>query len=363
MNNIERHYFPGNNTPKGFFSYYNYVLDRKDARKIWYLKGGPGTGKSTLIKKIGYAMLEKGCCVDFLHCSSDSDSLDGIVLRKEGLAIIDGTPPHGIDPVNPGAVDSIINLGEYWDEECIREKRLEIIETKDSISNIFKKAYNYLCAAEKMYDNLQLEKGRRISRNVALSVSEEIIDDAMGTKQKITGIGKERKFFASAVTPQGIRNFTHQVVLQCEKVYVIIAPIASGCEEILSRVFESAIDRGLEAEAFYCSIKPDSKIDHLVVPERSFALITSNKYHEFEYDRFDGKTVIFDLNGFKGKPDENTSLQTMDFLIGKAIECLKSAKGEHDKLEAIYNPCMYFEGIDETGEKIMASCHFKNLNV
>ena len=50
---IERHYFPGNNTPEGFFSYYGYILGQREAEKIICIKGGPGTGKSTFLTKVG----------------------------------------------------------------------------------------------------------------------------------------------------------------------------------------------------------------------------------------------------------------------------------------------------------------------
>ena len=62
------HYFPGNNTPEGFFSYYSYILDQKEAKRIYCIKGGPGSGKSTFMRKIGEEFLDRGMNVDFLAC-------------------------------------------------------------------------------------------------------------------------------------------------------------------------------------------------------------------------------------------------------------------------------------------------------
>lgn len=93
-----RDYYLGNNTPEGFFSYYKYILGQKEAEKIICIKGGPGTGKSTFMRKIGEVLLGQGEDVDFLHCSADSDSLDGIVLKTLKVAMVDGTSPHVIDP-------------------------------------------------------------------------------------------------------------------------------------------------------------------------------------------------------------------------------------------------------------------------
>jgi ABC-type lipoprotein export system ATPase subunit len=40
--------FPGGNTCLGFYSFYNYIIG-EEARRIFVLKGGPGTGKSTFM--------------------------------------------------------------------------------------------------------------------------------------------------------------------------------------------------------------------------------------------------------------------------------------------------------------------------
>ena len=75
---MTRHYFPGNNTPRGFFSYYNDILGQREANRIICLKGGPGTGKSTFLRRIGMHLEKERVSVDYLHCSADENSLDGI---------------------------------------------------------------------------------------------------------------------------------------------------------------------------------------------------------------------------------------------------------------------------------------------
>ncbi|WP_243158021.1 hypothetical protein [Aminipila terrae] len=94
---LERHIYPGNNTTEGFYSYYNYILGQREANRIICIKGGPGVGKSTFMRKIGETYLEKGEDVDFMHCSSDNNSLDGVVLKNRRIALIDATSPHVVD--------------------------------------------------------------------------------------------------------------------------------------------------------------------------------------------------------------------------------------------------------------------------
>lgn len=100
--------FPGGNTSKGFFSFYAYIIDNQEASRIFVIKGGPGVGKSTFMRKIAEAMLERGYDVEFHCCSSDNGSLDGVVIPTIKVALLDGTAPHVVDPRNPGAVDEIM---------------------------------------------------------------------------------------------------------------------------------------------------------------------------------------------------------------------------------------------------------------
>ncbi|WDC83725.1 ATPase [Caloramator sp. mosi_1] len=85
-------YFASANTSAGFVSYFDYVLKGRD--KIYIIKGGPGCGKSSFMHKIGYELEAKGFDVDYVYCSADMDSLDGIVINDLNIAIVDGTAPH-----------------------------------------------------------------------------------------------------------------------------------------------------------------------------------------------------------------------------------------------------------------------------
>ena len=88
-------YFLGANSAQGFVSLYDELIDESQASAFYVLKGGPGCGKSTLMKKIGEKMEGAGYAVEYILCSGDPDSLDGIVIPEKGVAIVDGTSPHG----------------------------------------------------------------------------------------------------------------------------------------------------------------------------------------------------------------------------------------------------------------------------
>jgi hypothetical protein len=353
MTGIERHMYPGNNTPEGFFSYYQYILGQREADKIICIKGGPGVGKSTFMKKIGEAMLEEGHNVDFMHCSSDNNSLDGIVLRDKKIALIDGTSPHIVDPINPGAVDSIIHLGDYWDEEGIRKNRDALISNNERIKSIFARVYNYLAAAGKMYDNLSSIYESAIKHEELYKISAKIIGDELAHREISSKQGDIKKYFASAITPCGFENYISTLLECCRKVYLIDAPVGVSSERMLNLFMEGSVYRGFSVEAYYCPMKPSTKLEHLLIPDLSLAFVTSNQYHTVDKSALQAEIVPINLETIirydSIKYLENILLDSktkMEELLDKAILCLGQAKKEHDELEKYYVPNMDFLKID-----------------
>lgn len=103
-------YFADGNTALGYFSLFESNL--QGLRRIFILKGGPGTGKSSLMKAIGAEWAERGYPIELIHCSSDKDSIDGVIIPALGVGIVDGTAPHVIEPKAPGAAREYVNLGK-----------------------------------------------------------------------------------------------------------------------------------------------------------------------------------------------------------------------------------------------------------
>lgn len=359
MAGIERHMYPGNNTPDGFFSYYQYILSQREADKIICIKGGPGVGKSTFMKKIGEAMLQEGHDVDFMHCSSDNDSLDGIVLRDKKIAMIDGTSPHIVDPINPGAVDSIIHLGDFWDEEGIRKNKEALICNNERIKSIFSRAYNYLAAAGKMYDNLSSIYESAIKHEELYKISAKIIGDELAHREISSNQGDIKKYFASAITPNGFKHYLDTLIGGYEKVYLIHVPVGVSSERMLNLFMEGAVYRGFSVEGYYCPMKPSAKLEHLLIPDLNLAFITSNQYHTIGKTPPETEIIPIHLENII-RYDEikyldailQDSKKKMEELLEKGIFCLGQAKKEHDELEKYYVPNMDFLKIDALRQEL-----------
>ncbi|PKM63228.1 MAG: hypothetical protein CVU97_01475 [Firmicutes bacterium HGW-Firmicutes-21] len=139
-------YFAGVNTKNGFTSYYQEIIGNK-YKKVYILKGSAGCGKSTFIKRVGERALRDGLSVEYIRCSADSRSFDGVLLPEKGIAVIDGTAPHIMNMKYPSARENIINLGDFWDEAKIKLRREELIALTDRKNVCYENAYRALSAA------------------------------------------------------------------------------------------------------------------------------------------------------------------------------------------------------------------------
>ena len=79
---MKERYFIASNSSEGFCSYYEGAFDVRKFNKIYVIKGGSGTGKATFMKKVAELAEEKGFGVRYIYCSSDAQSLDGIIIKE-----------------------------------------------------------------------------------------------------------------------------------------------------------------------------------------------------------------------------------------------------------------------------------------
>lgn len=355
-----RRLFPGGNTSQGFYSYYSYILGQQEATAIICLKGGPGTGKSSFMKDIGKYFNDKGEDVDYFHCSSDPQSLDGVLLRKRKIAIVDGTSPHIVDPVNPGAVDVIINLGDFWEGDVIRKYKSHIMQSNRKIKTCFSSAYNNLRAASQLMDTLENLYMESMLPGEMYMDSARLINRELSKYPVTLAEGRVRKYFASAITPEGTVNHVSSLIDGYGKVYCFNAPVGLRASAVLKIISDHAAHRGFAVEEYYCPMKPDNAIEHLLIPEADLAFITMNQYHDTGLCGFDGEVINLDMREYVDWNKIETYEEIFRWceseigeLIGKAVEFIRMAKAEHDRLEAYYVPNMNFQKIEGLKSEII----------
>ena len=89
------------NTPEGFISLFDELYDPAEELARYIIKGGPGTGKSRLMRRVADELEQAGYTAQRVLCSSDPDSLDGVIFPQIRACIADGTSPHVIEPRSP----------------------------------------------------------------------------------------------------------------------------------------------------------------------------------------------------------------------------------------------------------------------
>lgn len=102
----EIHRFFGAATAQGNLDYVPQAMAGIECRI--YIKGRPGTGKSTLLKRVAAAALRRGYDVEVYHCALDVGSLDMVAVRGLGFCLLDSTAPHEYFPQREG--DEILDM-------------------------------------------------------------------------------------------------------------------------------------------------------------------------------------------------------------------------------------------------------------
>ena len=138
-------YFLGGNTVRGFVSFYSGFC-RGPEDFLWVIKGGPGCGKSSFMKTIGRAAEEKGLDVEYVLCSGDPESVDGVYFPDLHTGYADGTAPHVLEAVTPGAAGLYLDLGRFYDRLALQPERRTIEQLQRRYQSLYREAYAKLAA-------------------------------------------------------------------------------------------------------------------------------------------------------------------------------------------------------------------------
>ncbi|MDI9568880.1 MAG: PRK06851 family protein [Bacillota bacterium] len=347
--------FPGNNTSQGFKSFYDYIIP-PDATRVLIIKGGPGVGKSTFMSRIAEEMLNRGYDIEMHCCASDVGSLDGILIPKLGVAIMDGMAPHTMDPKYPGALEEIIYLGEYWDSSRIKPFKEKIMEISRESSRMYKRGYRFLKAAQLVYRDWEEANMEAMDFAYANQQTEELHRELFADIPVSSQIGYKRHLFARAITPEGMLNYVDTIIGPCSVKYVIEGEPGTGKSTLIEKIATAALERGYTVELYHCPLNPE-KVEHIVIKELDVALTKSIEPHRYCYNP--GDRVINLNEGLNQKVVAkyttlvNENREMFFTLFNQAIKFIGRAKEHHDRLETYYTPYMDFAAIARRREEIL----------
>lgn len=147
--NINR--FFGTMLPRGTINYIDELTE--SINKRIFIKGRPGTGKSTLMKKIIAAANENGFDTETYYCSLDPNSIDMVVIRNLDVCVFDSTPPHEKFPEKDGdIIFDVYDIAAVNDPDTLYVDELMHIESR--YNSEIKKAKECLYTASALRQNL-----------------------------------------------------------------------------------------------------------------------------------------------------------------------------------------------------------------
>ncbi len=259
--------------------------------------------------------------------------------------------PHVIDPKYPGAVDEIINLGDHWNEQLLREHREEIIFLTDQIAQHFQQAYVRLREARGITDEWAncLKTGLDSARLGALTA--ELIEEIFQVVPRV------RHLFATAITPAGPVNFMDSITEDCTRRYILRGQPGCGKSAVLQQVGQAALKRGYSVDLYHCGFDPD-ELDAVIIPALKTAVVDGSSPHVVEPRRPGDKVldllelidsvILYENSAFIAEIEKQ-----FEGVFAEGVAEITTAKRIHDDLERFYVAAMDFSGVDQTRERLL----------
>lgn len=349
-------FFAASNTKDGFVSYFEEIFKEDECEKLYILKGGPGCGKSTFMKRLGKSAENKGLSCEYFHCSSDPESLDGIIIKEKRIAVIDGTNPHAVEPALPGVREIIIDLGQSWDTDKLFSEKDKIKALCDSKKAKYKEAYGFLHSKNIMdgliynltYPHIDFKKldgsAERLSKKLSIGKSGQKYTEKIRITEALSSLGK-------------IRLFTFE---DMAKMCIFLKEPFEGSR--LPHLYLSAVCNYVKDHGgnINISFKADKsgEINALYFPDTKISVTLYDEDAALKCDRSFKKCKIVNCARFVDnkalshtKPLRKFYCKLSGSMEKQALESLSYAGKAHADMEKIYRQCTDYTTVENITNK------------
>ncbi len=343
-------YFLGANSAEGFINEFKNSYDVHDGWLAYIIKGGPGTGKSSLMKKIAKKAAGMGEKCILCPCSSDPFSLDAVILPDCKKIILDGTAPHVVEPKYPAVCEQIINTGDFWNEKGLDGKREKLLDLFALNGAYHKKAAQYITAAG------QIAKYGFAAQLSAADIEKTVKFACAAAKANLPPTdkkGREWVRFLSGITPDGLVFYGDTITKESDRQIIISDKYGAVSSVFMSVIRDIALKNGYEIITVKNALLPGDITDHIIIPELSLAFCTEN-----DFMSIDSPARRIHSRRFTDMAKLNRNRQKLNFnkriakeLLGAAISSLQTAKALHDQMEKYFIDIMDFDSLNEYCEK------------
>ena len=122
------HRLLGTLTPAGARDTLQSITQQLETRL--FIKGYPGTGKSSMMKKLAQEATHRGFDVQLVWCGLDANSIDMVILPELKFCIFDSTEPHVYFPDENRPGDEIFDIAKHCHPTEIEEENIRGIVAK-----------------------------------------------------------------------------------------------------------------------------------------------------------------------------------------------------------------------------------------
>ena len=326
---MQRSYFLGGSSAEGFET--AFWKQHSDSYGF-YLKGGPGTGKSTLMKKLAAAFPDENISV--YHCASDPHSLDAIVFEDRNVFVADATAPHESSTPLPYITGELVDLAAGLRTEKLKEYQDGIRNLYQANQNEHRKARKGLLGITAMLDTIAETGEKALIPNklsgYAARLTKRIIKQKRGQKRS----PEIRP--CCAVTPLG-----KMTLLPDEYEWILLHDDAlAASQALLKQMSEIAASTGEICEITQSLTQSSRPVTHLLFPQIKLAIISEQAITLSEL-----KKPILTVNMQRFYQSDLLKQQksilrfcskTASVLEQETVSILAKALRIHDELEAGY---------------------------
>lgn len=348
----QRCYLATANTSTGFVSFFENLI--KDAERVYILKGSPGSGKSTFLKKIGNELLSSGFDVDFIYSCMDASSLDGIYIYDINVAIVNGIVPNLIEPKYPGAYERLLDFGEFWDIDFLRKEKHKIKYYYDEIGREYIRFYTHMKNAKEIHDKWEKEYLLGMDFKKATQITNNIINEFI--KPYENGTGKEFHRFAYALTIDGQLCFYENLTKGIKNRIILKGRPGTGKTTMLKSIAKSGSENGYDVEYYHCAFDVES-IDMIIIPKLSFAILDGDEPHVFEAEAKDRLLDMYEYIDTNIVNEEENSIKEIELFYKEEMRYVKDVYSRirvlNSKLEKFYIDAMDFNEVDALRNRIV----------
>ncbi len=347
---MKYHSFCAANSGDGFLSFFETILNEQQKR-VYYIKGGPGSGKSTLMRQIA----DRAKDAELIHCSGDPESLDGVILPNENAVIIDATSPHSHEPKYPGVGGNLIDLGIIWNPDLMNKDRIITLCNKKSMQ--YQSCYHLLKSIKALHSAVfEPIKTLCSTRKIQMIGDKILRQNALWEDQGVIAEIDHR--FLSAITPIGLTTYS-ETFSTLGKNVILIEDRWMISDLLLHYLDTQLTARGIDHINAYHPLLGKNALQHIIIPSASLSIVSKDGIFPIEIDEAQiMRKISLQTTLEKEKIEKNRNKlifikRLLRELLKLTVERLNEIRTTHLEIEQEYAAGADFEASKAIKERLI----------